>query len=146
MNLCVALANAYITPLPSSADESNAEITLATQQTAAMTKKGAKSDQQVPVASTGPSGPISAGVKNEDAKSALEVNDLMMNIMNILIDFFAHQSSVNMRLIKLMKKLRSLFQFQYEIVKHYYNYGLLLNNNFNNQSNHLYQLFSARKM
>jgi hypothetical protein len=89
VNLCVALANAYITPLPSSADESNTETTSAAQQLAAAAKKAAKGDQQVPVASSGPSGPSSTGVKNEDAKSALEVNDLMRNIMKILIDFYS---------------------------------------------------------
>jgi len=89
VNLCVALANAYITPLPSSADESNTETTSAAQQLAAAAKKAAKGDQQVPVASSGPSGPLSTGVKNEDAKSALEVNDLMRNIMKILIDFYS---------------------------------------------------------
>ena len=89
VNLCVALANAYITPLPAPPEESNAETTSAAQQAAAAPpKKGAKVDQQAPAANSAPTSSLPAGIKNEDVKSALEVKDLMKNIMNIFICTF----------------------------------------------------------
>jgi len=83
VNLCVALANAYITPLPPSADDirsaSNTETTPVPQQAATTTKKGAKGDQQVAATTSGSSGPSSTAVKSEDLKSALEVNHFNKN-------------------------------------------------------------------
>jgi hypothetical protein len=81
VNLCVALANAYITLLPPSADDirsaSKTETTPVPQQAALTTKKGVKGDQQLPTTTGGFSPASSATVKNEDLKSALEVNYLM---------------------------------------------------------------------
>ncbi len=81
VNLCVSLASGYITPLPPSADDirsaSNTEPTPVVQQTAPTTKKGAKGDQQISATTGGTSGSSSSVIKNEDLKSALEVNHLI---------------------------------------------------------------------
>ena len=98
VNLSVALANAYITPLPPSPDDlrsaANAEPTPAPQQAPPPTKKGAKADQQLAATSGGPSGASSTTVKTEDLKSAVEVNHL---IEQILIIFFCNKRYVNMQ-------------------------------------------------
>jgi hypothetical protein len=86
VNLCVALANGYITPLPPSADDirsaSNPESTPVVQQTAPTTKKGAKGDQQISATTGGSSGSSSSSIKNEDLKSALEVNHFIKKKFN----------------------------------------------------------------
>jgi hypothetical protein len=78
VNLCVALANAYIIPLPPSADDvrstTNVEAAPAPQQAAPATKKGAKGDQQPTATSGSSSGASSQAVKSEDLKAAVEVN------------------------------------------------------------------------
>jgi hypothetical protein len=73
VNLCVALANAYITPLPLSPDELKTETGPVSQQPAATTKKGAKADPQAAATAGVPAGPSTTGIKNEDLKAALEV-------------------------------------------------------------------------
>jgi hypothetical protein len=77
VNLCVALANGYITPLSSTTDELKTETTPALQQAATTTKKGAKGDQQPTATSAPTSGSLSTAVKNDDLKAALEVNHLV---------------------------------------------------------------------
>ena len=89
MNLCVALANAYITPLPASVDEATTETVAAPQQPSPVGKKGAKGEQQPAATGSGPAASSVTAAKNEDMKSALEVNDsLEKKKTNILIDSF----------------------------------------------------------
>jgi hypothetical protein len=82
VNLCVSLANACITPLAVSTDDStrsgsNAEIIHSLPPAASTTKKGgAKGDPQATPTTSGPSGSSSIAVKNEDLKTALEVSHL----------------------------------------------------------------------
>jgi len=73
VNLSVALANAYITSLPVSVEETRSEASPLPQQTGAV-KKGAKGDQQPIGTTTGLPGSAASSIKNEDVKSALEVN------------------------------------------------------------------------
>lgn len=75
VNLSVALANAYITPLPSAPDEVRSvsinEATAPTPAPAAAVKKGAKVDP----AAVQTSQPSTANpAKTEDAKTALDVS------------------------------------------------------------------------
>lgn len=78
VNLCVSLANAYITPLAPSPDDIKAETTPVPQAVAPTGKKGAKGGEQ-PAAATAAASEGSAGsslttIKNDDLKAALEVN------------------------------------------------------------------------
>ncbi|CAF0762870.1 unnamed protein product [Rotaria sordida] len=86
INLCVALGNAYITPLPTSADDTrsipNVETTPIPQQAPTTTKKGAKGDQQTTAASVVPAGSPSVSVKTEDLKAALDICEYAINQTN----------------------------------------------------------------
>lgn len=80
MNLSVALANAYITSLPVSVEDTRSEASPLPQHSGATpvaAKKGAKGDQQPVATSGGSSGSPASNVKNEDVKSALEVSNLI---------------------------------------------------------------------
>ncbi|CAF4589383.1 unnamed protein product, partial [Rotaria sp. Silwood2] len=88
VNLCVSLGNAYITPLPTSADDtrpiSNAETTPIPQQapTTTTTKKGAKGDQQATAANVVPAGSPLTSVKTDDLKAALDICEYAINQTN----------------------------------------------------------------
>ena len=88
VNLCVSLANAYITPLPLSPEEarllSNAENVPAPQPAAPAPRKGAKSDQPPAGGAGGPSGTSSTAVKNDDLKAALEVSGSLPQMLGQL--------------------------------------------------------------
>lgn len=78
VNLCVALGNAYVTPLPVSADDvlaaANGEgNSPPAQQAAPAPKKGAKLDPQTAAPSVIPPG-SSMSVKGEDQRTALDVS------------------------------------------------------------------------
>ncbi|CAF1677931.1 unnamed protein product, partial [Adineta ricciae] len=86
VNLCVSLANAYITPLPSSAQETrppvNTDTTIIPQPIAPGTKKQSRADQQ---ASTTIAGAVSlppAVIKNEDYRAALDVCEYAIHETN----------------------------------------------------------------
>jgi hypothetical protein len=100
VNLCVALANAYITPLPLSAADilsaSNTETVPVSQQGAPTTKKGVKADQQVAATSTGSPGSSPGSVKNDDFKAALDVN-YFAKYKNLINSFFFNKRYVNMQ-------------------------------------------------
>jgi hypothetical protein len=100
INLCVSLANAYITSLSIPAHDTrsspNAEITSVSQQTAPGTKKVGKGDQQLS-ASTGVfTIPSSTVVKTEDLKAALEVSHLLQR-KTIELIVFSNIRHVNMQ-------------------------------------------------
>lgn len=76
INLCVALGNAYITPLPLSPEEAKAAADAAPvpQPTAAPTKKGNKAEQQAAAAAAAAAASTSVAVKNDDLKASLDVS------------------------------------------------------------------------
>ncbi|CAF3398996.1 unnamed protein product [Rotaria sp. Silwood1] len=87
VNLCVALGNAYITPLPVSADDtrsiSNVETTPIPQQAPTTTiKKGTKADQQTTATNVVPAGSPLTTVKTDDLKAALDICEYAINQTN----------------------------------------------------------------
>lgn len=88
VNLCVALANAYITPLPISPEEArllaNAEAAAVPLPTAPAGKKAVKGDQPPAGGAVGVSGTSSTAVKNEDLKAALEVSGSLHKMLGQL--------------------------------------------------------------
>ncbi|CAF3402753.1 unnamed protein product [Rotaria sp. Silwood1] len=87
VNLCVALGNAYITPLPVSADDtrsiSNVETTPIPQQAPTTTiKKGTKADQQTTATNVVPVGSPLTTVKTDDLKAALDICEYAINQTN----------------------------------------------------------------
>lgn len=136
VNLCVALGNAYITPLPALLDDfhspSSSEPTPAPPQATPAPKKGGKGDAQAAVVSVAPPG-SSIGVKPDDNKAALDVSCLIIKRSIAIFYYILNKRYANMQLIKQMKKLLNLYWLRFEIVKRSYSYGLLLSSYFNNQ-------------
>ncbi|CAF1356153.1 unnamed protein product [Adineta steineri] len=115
VNLCVSLANAYITPLSLPTEDtkssSNADTPSIPQQSTSGGKKGTKADQQLAASVNTPIPISSTIVKNEDFKTALDICEYAITQTN---EEVAKPLSVSIRdrqtLLQLWVTIKQLLQ------------------------------------